>query len=552
MDERNDNTEYFSNASRDRSNASKRRPSVRSSRQFQRGQQSRRAEDFDAGRVQVSGTIPASGTDRASMRPSWDRRTSWEQRPSWARQETRSDEPSRQDRHYQLDPVQEPPRPRPNQTMRQGTRPARGSYTQQAQMAWPDSEPIEQPNISRTRRLQIEAEEELAEARGRPTTRNQEGQSPALRVPMAGGRRRSFGGSRFQDSFATPRIPARGNIVQVAGQGIASFLRTVHPAMLLCVVAAAVLLVWGLGHFFSSGGRTTQQYQAPSYQSMSIINQGARPQTVAESVANPLVKEAENHKQKEFEERLGGFLDTQREYVSNVNLSGRDTFFRVGTSFPDNFASSDEKVVYLTFDDGPSGVTQQVLDILDRYDAKATFFVTNLMPEYQSLIGEAYQRGHTIGMHTSSHDYAEVYSSTDAFFADFQAISATVERQIGYVPCFMRFPGGVSNTISANYSDGIMTTLSEMVQYQGFQYYDWNCENGDARGSMSTQEIIDIALQAEYDAGTPNLIMLLHDANDKQTTVEALPTIIEHYMLKGYRFEALTPNSMVYHQDIFN
>ena len=233
-------------------------------------------------------------------------------------------------------------------------------------------------------------------------------------------------------------------------------------------------------------------------------------------------------------------------------MSVRDEYFKLGTSFPDHFESNGEKIVYLTFDDGPSGVTPQILDILDRYDAKATFFVTNIMPEYRNLISEAYKRGHTIGMHTSSHDYASVYASTDNYFEDLDAISATVEQQIGYVPCFIRFPGGSSNTISANYTDGIMSELSQLVQYRGYQYYDWNCEDGDARGSMSTQEIIDIALSAEYESDSSNLIMLLHDANDKQTTAEALPTIIEHFMLKGYRFEAIRPDSMVYHQQVAN
>ena len=83
-----------------------------------------------------------------------------------------------------------------------------------------------------------------------------------------------------------------------------------------------------------------------------------------------------------------------------------------------------------------------MLDILDKYQVKATFFVTNGMPEYSYMIKEAYDRGHTIGLHTYSHDYAVVYASQDAYFKDLEAIGEVVKGQIGYVPCFIRFPGG--------------------------------------------------------------------------------------------------------------
>ena len=227
--------------------------------------------------------------------------------------------------------------------------------------------------------------------------------------------------------------------------------------------------------------------------------------------------------------------------------SDRSTFAVVPGEKVGTFEQSDEKVVYLTLDDGPSSLTQQFLDVLDRYHVKATFFVTNQNPEYVNLIKEAYDRGHTIGMHTYSHDYAKVYSSVDAYFADLDAIGQVVKEQIGYVPCFIRFPGGSSNTISANYTSGIMTTLAREVQERGYQYYDWNLSSGD--GSVQPVENI-IALAT--DSTENNIILLSHDANGKETTLEGLPAVIEHFQSLGYVFKGLDKQSFVAHHGINN
>lgn len=123
----------------------------------------------------------------------------------------------------------------------------------------------------------------------------------------------------------------------------------------------------------------------------------------------------------------------------------------IGTQAP----NAEEKVVYLTFDDGPSANTQTILDILEQYDAKATFFIAGSREEWRPLIKTAYEAGHTIGLHTYSHDYAGVYSSVDAYFEDLDKIGKVAEEQIGYVPCFIRFPGGSSNAVSKNIRRGL-------------------------------------------------------------------------------------------------
>ena len=131
------------------------------------------------------------------------------------------------------------------------------------------------------------------------------------------------------------------------------------------------------------------------------------------------------------------------------------------------------------------------------------FFVTGEMPEYKDMIKAAYDKGHTIGMHTYSHDYAKVYASVDAYFQDLDQIGQMVQEEIGYVPCFIRFPGGSSNTVSKKYTAGIMSTLVQEVQNRGYQYYDWNGSSGD--GSVRTTEEL-VAQATSFDSN--NIILL--------------------------------------------
>ncbi|RGS50778.1 polysaccharide deacetylase [Olsenella sp. AM30-3LB] len=213
-----------------------------------------------------------------------------------------------------------------------------------------------------------------------------------------------------------------------------------------------------------------------------------------------------------------------------------------------SFKNNGEKIVYLTFDDGPSKNTQRVLDILDQYGAKATFFVVGHDPDYYDMIKKAYDDGNTIGLHSYTHDYAKVYASEDAYFDDLDQIAQVVQDQIGYVPYLVRFPGGSSNTISEKYCSGIMDALVNDVQARGYQYYDWNASSGD--GAVCTTEQI-VENSCAYD-DYPNIILLCHDAATKDTTVEALPKIIEHYQALGYQFKAIDRSTMVPHHKVAN
>ena len=207
-----------------------------------------------------------------------------------------------------------------------------------------------------------------------------------------------------------------------------------------------------------------------------------------------------------------------------------------------SYDQTNEKVVYLTFDDGPSANTQKILEILERYNAKATFFVTGTNQNYNYLIKEAHDKGHTIGLHTYCHDYKTVYSSVDAYFDDLTKVGNMVKDLIGYTPRYIRFPGGSSNTVSRKHTPGIMTTLSKEVINRGYQYYDWNGDSTDASGNnVPVNKLIANATSSKS-----------NNTSAKSTTVQALPAIIENYLARGYRFEAINDSSFAPHQGINN
>lgn len=209
---------------------------------------------------------------------------------------------------------------------------------------------------------------------------------------------------------------------------------------------------------------------------------------------------------------------------------------------------SGDKVVYLTFDDGPSANTAKILKILDQYNAKATFFVTGNSSKYRYLIKEAHDAGHTIGLHTYSHNYS-IYKSVDTYFDDLTKVHDMVENLIGETPKYIRFPGGSSNTRSKKYCKGIMSILVGEVQNRGYQYYDWNVSSGDANGNNIAKSTI---VKESTSSSSKNINLLMHDTAAKDTTVEALPEIIEYYQKKGYTFKAIDDSSYTPHHKVNN
>lgn len=196
-----------------------------------------------------------------------------------------------------------------------------------------------------------------------------------------------------------------------------------------------------------------------------------------------------------------------------------------------------EKTVYLTFDDGPSARTPELLAILEEYGIKATFFVVGKeSEEADQWMRDIVAAGHTLGIHTYSHDYNKIYQSVEAYLEDFNAMYNAILEATGTAPQVFRFPGGSVNAYNgATYRD----IISEMVR-RGFVYFDWNRMSGDAvRGNVPAETLVENALDRAD--SMRRVILLMHDSTRFTNVVEALPQIIEGYQEAGFSFAALTP-----------
>lgn len=206
-------------------------------------------------------------------------------------------------------------------------------------------------------------------------------------------------------------------------------------------------------------------------------------------------------------------------------------------------------ICYLTFDDGPSDNTLKILDILDAYGIKATFFVVGTA-KTQYLPGIA-ARGHAIGLHSTNHRYDVIYKDINSYLADVKGISDIVYNATGIRTNIMRFPGGGSNKVSAEFCPGLMTDLTVRMPGLGYSYFDWNVDSGDASApKVSAAKIAQNVLNGAK--GKSSICVLMHDTDAKSTTVEALPAIIEGLDAMGFRFAPLTADTFGFHQRVNN
>ncbi len=214
------------------------------------------------------------------------------------------------------------------------------------------------------------------------------------------------------------------------------------------------------------------------------------------------------------------------------------------------FSNPSQKTIYLTFDDGPSYLTNQILDILEEAEVPATFFVVGSnIYKYQEIVKRAYIDGHTIAIHSDSHNYGYVYSSLDNYLNDLMTIRRKVYNIIKEYPRIVRLPGGASNTISKNFKEGIMTEITNWLDNNDYYYFDWNIDSLDASGKASKESIYNSVIS---NLKSGNNIILMHDSSTKQATVEALPLIIEYAKKNGYTFAKITKNTETYHHKIRN
>ena len=204
------------------------------------------------------------------------------------------------------------------------------------------------------------------------------------------------------------------------------------------------------------------------------------------------------------------------------------------------------KVVYFTFDDGPSGNTLNLLDVLDKYDVKVTFFV-NARLGLEDSLKEIVKRGHTIAIHTYSHDYNSVYKSLDSFIDEVLSDQEYIYENTGVRTYFFRFPGGSSNTVSKISVQSCIDYLDE----NGFTYFDWNASCGDGGSTLLTKEQIYDNVMKGIEANDVSIV-LMHDASERLTTYEAMDRILSDLIAMDALILPITEDTVPVHHNISN
>lgn len=205
--------------------------------------------------------------------------------------------------------------------------------------------------------------------------------------------------------------------------------------------------------------------------------------------------------------------------------------------------SVDEKIAYLTFDDGPSEYTPKLLDILQENNIKATFFVTFFghdSPTKRGWVQEEMKDGETIGEHSWTHDYSYIYASEQNFMTDFNTMKQILTNITGTQPVLFRFPGGVGNTVWRTYHNNvpIMDTLVQDVESAGMTPFDWTAGGQDTSGNppSSPRQFCNEIMDEVGNQKHP--IILMHDRIEN--SVNTVPLLISALREKGYSFGTLS------------
>ncbi len=195
------------------------------------------------------------------------------------------------------------------------------------------------------------------------------------------------------------------------------------------------------------------------------------------------------------------------------------------------------KTVYFTFDDGPSERTEEILDILAKEKIKATFFVIGPSePKTDERLFKIKSEGHSIGLHTMSHDYEKIYLSAESFLEDLFLEREWVYSVTGEEPKIFRFPGGSNNYTAPKW---LVDEVKEKTAEEGMIWYDWNADGKDSLGEiLSPEEIAENVLSSEF-IGSETVIVLLHDSSTRTTTPQALKILISEFREMGYEFGKL-------------
>ena len=204
-----------------------------------------------------------------------------------------------------------------------------------------------------------------------------------------------------------------------------------------------------------------------------------------------------------------------------------------------NTGTVETGVIYLTFDDGPSARTAEILDILKEKDVKATFFVVGCSDEAgKALLRRIVEEGHTLAMHTYSHNYKKIYASVEDYLADMYQIFSQIKEETGVTPSLFRFPGGSIN----GYNSGIYQELITEMLRRGFVPFDWNISSKDAASSKAQPADVLVNNVVTDAKKVSRGVVLMHDAGAKTTTVQALGPMIDQLKDMGFELKALTPD----------
>lgn len=231
-----------------------------------------------------------------------------------------------------------------------------------------------------------------------------------------------------------------------------------------------------------------------------------------------------------------------QEYVPPETSTDLEDDPRLKTSTSNNTTKPKNRVVYLTFDDGPSDLTPSILKTLKKNDVKATWFVVGSHNNLDNL-KKIWNDGHQVALHSNSHKYNKIYKSAGAFFADLDELAKKVHKRIGVAPTLIRFPGGSINS----YNEKTRKKIMKELEKRNWHYFDWNASTEDATSqkARSAKQILSSTKKSSKDKHS--VCLLMHDTNAKKSTAKALDKIIKYYKKKGFKFKYLDATSYGYH-----
>lgn len=292
----------------------------------------------------------------------------------------------------------------------------------------------------------------------------------------------------------------------------------------------------------------------------------------SQTIASTSQQEVQNTTQKNNSETDTTKLNTKNETTNNITttpsqtqnkttenkiLENKTTESKPANTEKENKAttsqtstSNEKSIAYLTFDDGPSSITHSVLDILKKYNVKATFFVINSGNYNKATLQREVNEGHTIGLHAYDHNYAIAYKDDNSYLDGIDKLRAKVKADTGFDSHYIRFPGGSSNTISKRYSKGIMSRITKTAKQRGYKYYDWNVDDDDAGRARTADDCYNNVIK-ELRPNRSNIV-LMHDFGTNKKILEALPRIIEYCQKNGYKMLPIDDNTPEIHHGISN